>query len=154
MPGPYLNVGIFEGPPSNIDSVQKHEEGVLRYDAGRILQYVKFGANITANDWVQGDTTQFANPFQVIQLAASVTQVPLGVAQAGGTSGSWGWITREGPATANVATTAFAGSPLRPSGTAGRLGPEWTTAPTYLGGYAVAVATGMTTGSLVNVRCL
>ena len=154
MSGPYFSVGIFEGPVSNIDSVQKHEEGILRFDAGRILQYVKFGGNVIANDWVQRDGTQFANVFQVIQLAASVTQVPQGVAQYGGSNGSWGWITKEGPATANVATTAFAGSELRPSGTAGRLGPSWTVAPTYLGGYAEAVATGLTTGSLVNVRCL
>jgi hypothetical protein len=154
MSGPFLSAGVFYGPVSNIDSSQLHELGSMRWDAGRILQYVKFGGNPAAYEWVQGDTAQFTQAYQVIQLAASVTQTPLGVAEFGGSNGSFGWITRLGPATAKVATTAFAGSELRPGGTAGTLGPIWTTAPTQFGGYGIAVATGVAAGSLVNVRCL
>ena len=154
MSGPFLSAGIFSGPVSNIDLTQQNELGMMRWDGGRILQYVKFGGSPAPYEWIQTDTAQFTQPYQVIQLAASVTQVPLGVAEFGGSNGSFGWITRLGPATAKVATTAFAGSELRPGGTAGTLGPIWTTAPTSMGGFGIAVATGEAAGSLVNVRCL
>ena len=157
MSGPFHPaVGIFEGPVSNVDSVQKNELGSLRFDGGRILQYVKFNATVpAAYEWCQVDNTQFTTPYQVIQLAGSVTQVPFGVCEYGASSGSYGWITRLGPATAKTATTAFAGSALRPGGSAGTLGPTWIgTAPTQGAGYGIAIATGVANGSLVSVRCL
>jgi hypothetical protein len=153
-PGPYLSEGIFEGPVSDIHSVQKHELGILRFDAGRILKYVKFGAAVTPYSWAQLDNTQFTEANQVITLAASVTQIAVGVIEYGGSSGSFGWMTIHGPATAKTATTAYAGAPLRASGTAGTAGPLFGSAPTQLPTFGVAVATGVAAGSLVLVQCL
>ncbi len=156
MAGPFHPaVSIFEGAVSNVDGTQKAELGSLRFDAGRILQYVKYAATVPGvYEWCQTDTSQFTNVYQVVQLAASVTQVPFGVCEYGASAGSYGWVTRLGPATAKVATTAYAGSALRPGGTAGTLGPIWTSAPTQGAGFGVAVATGVAAGSLVSVRCL
>lgn len=157
MTGPYWNAGIFDGPVSNIDSTQKNELGAIREDAGRILQYVKFTTTVpNPYEWVAIDLAQFTNPYHVAQLGASVTQVPIGVAEYGGSVGSFGWITRLGAATAKTATTAYAGCPLRPGGTAGTLGPLFTASgtPTQMPTFGIAVATGVANGSCVMVQAL
>lgn len=157
MPGPYFTPGIVSGPVSRIDATAKNEVGILTFDGGRILQYVKYNDNVLPYQWVEMDHTQFTTPYQVKILEASVTQVPLGVAEYGGTTGSYGWITKLGPATAMTATTVFAGGGVRPVGaSAGVLGPIFTAsgAPTQLQGFGIAVATGLVAGSLVYVTCL
>jgi hypothetical protein len=170
MPGPFLSDGVFIGPVTSVDTTQQNELGIMRWDASRILQYVKFNSYVTPNDWVQLDyptgavggltNAAAANAFnyQVIDLQGNPTFCPWGVWEGPTIAlGNFGWITRLGPATAKVSSTAIAGLDLRPAGVTGVLGAIGTSpTPTVFGGgfgYLVGPS-GNATGCAVNVRCL
>jgi hypothetical protein len=166
MPGPFLSDGVFIGPVTSVDILQANELGATRWDASRILQYVQFDSNVTPYDWVMlniattaGSPAGNAYNYRVIDMVATPTCVPFGVWEGPTIAlGNFGWVTRLGPATAKVSTTALAGLDLRPvgvTGTAGAIGMAPTPSVLYGGGFGVMVApSGVSTGCAINVRCL
>lgn len=161
-PGPYFPGYVVKGNVSDLSSVQDHELGRLTFDAGRILQYVKFGSGVARYNWVGLDTTASAGtdaPNTVMILSSLGTHSPIGVAEYGGTASSYGWITRFGAATAKTALVSVgcAGVPLTAcSGVTGALNVPGSS--TYMGlirGSGIVVTVPNSTGlAHVNVNCL
>lgn len=151
MPGPYLNSGIFQTRITDNDVVGPKEElGVWRYEAGKILKYVKSGALIPKLEGVRIDftvTTAALMGNQVLSIDAP-TSMLVGVAETTFASLSFGWVTVYGPATARVNPAAAAGNTLVPSTATGVLAPAVITgmAP------ALSLAAGLSGGSAVFVR--
>ena len=166
MPGPYLSDGVFVGPVTSVDTTQQNELGITRWDGSRLLQYVQFDSYAQQYDWVMlnpattvGHAAANAYNYRVIDMVATPTCVPFGVWEGPTIAlGNFGWVTRLGPATAKVATTALAGLDLRPvgvTGIAGAIGMAPTPTILYGGGFGVMVApSGVSTGCAINVRCL
>ena len=152
-PGPFLNTGIFRTRITDNDLVGPVEElGVWRYEAGKILRYVKSGALIPRNEAVRFDssaTTAALIGNQVLQVSGR-TNVMAGIADnATFASLSFGWITVAGPATARVADAAIVGSQLGPSANTGVLADSYIATPTILHFKAVALAAGLSSGSAI-----
>ena len=163
MPGPYFPGYVVKGSVSDLTSTQEHELGRLTFDAGRILQYVKFGSGVARYNWVGLDTTAAAGvdaPHTVMILSALGTHTPIGVAEYGGTASSYGWITRFGAATAKTSlgiSVSVAGVPLSAcSGVTGALNvPGSSTYMALMRGHGIVVTIPNSTGlAHVNVNCL
>ena len=158
MPGPYFPGYVFKGSVSEISSVQDHELGRLAFDAGRILQYVKFGSGVARYNWVGLYTAADAGvdkPHTMMILDSSSTHCPIGVAEYGGTASSYGWITRFGAATAKTSggAVSVSGIPLvNGSGVTGALNMSGASA---MRGFGIVVTIPNSTGlGHVNVNCL
>jgi hypothetical protein len=162
MPGPYFPGYIVKGDVSDLSATQDHELGRLTFDAGRILQYVKFGSGVARYNWVGLDITADAGvnkPNTVMILGSSGTHTPIGVAEYGGTASSYGWVTRFGAATAKVGLVSVgcAGAPLTAcSGVTGALNvPGSSTYMAMVRGAGIVVTVPNSTGlAHVNVNCL
>jgi hypothetical protein len=158
MPGPYFPGYVVKGAVSDLTATQEHELGRLTFDAGRILQYVKFGSGVARYNWVGLSTGADAGVDKVntvMILNDSSTHAPIGVAEYGGTASSYGWITRFGGATAKTSGTAVSvsGIPLVPgSGVTGALNMSGSSA---MRGFGIVVTIPNSTGlGHVNVNCL
>jgi len=164
MPGPYFPGYVTQGGVDEIDSTARHELGRLTFDAGRILQYVKFGSGVARYNWVGLDTTADAgvNKVNTMMILNSLgTHSPIGVAEYGGTASSYGWITRFGGATAKTSVTPIGsgstGGPLTAcSGVTGALNvPGSSTYMALARGFGIVVTAPNSTGlAHVNVNCL
>lgn len=155
MAGPYLNSGPFKTKITDTDAIGPREElGVWRFEAGKILRYVKAaGAVIPAGEAVRVDhsvTTAALIGNQVVQTSAA-TNILYGIAEATLASLNFGWVTVYGPATARVDTDAAAGSGLGPSTSTGVLTIRNTS---HFNTGAVALAAGLSAGSAVFVSKL
>lgn len=161
MAGPYFNTGVFSTRITDNDTVGPKEElGVWRYEAGKVLRYVKSGSLIPAYESVRLDhsvTTAALMGNQVVQTDGA-TNVFMGVAEVTFANLSFGWITVYGPATARVAgpqadgtTSARDGAPLGPSGNTGVLSIRNTS---HFNAVAVAVQSGLSAGSAIFIRML
>lgn len=153
MPGPYLNTGPFKTKISDNDLIGPVEElGVWRFEAGKILRYIKTGALIPRFEACKYDTTVTTAALmgnQVLQCDGA-TNIFAGVVEASLASLSFGWITVLGPATARVATGEIPGTPLGPDRTAtGVLSVRNTS---HFNASAVAVQSGLSFGSAVFLR--
>ncbi len=159
MPGPFRPPYVTEGDVSDIASTAKHELGTLRFDRGRILQYIKWGSGCKPFNWVGQDLdgtvdADLANT--VTLLLNQATHCPLGVSEYGGTLNSYGWITRFGPATGKTAATCSIGAPLANDGGAtGILATiQSATIVQAMSGSGVLVGAASITGTHVRVKCL
>ena len=155
MPGPYLSQGAFKTRITANDTTQQEELGIWRFEAGKILKYVKAGALIPAGEAVVLDSTVAGgSPLlmgqQVLQVSA-ITNMIAGIAETTLASLNFGWITTYGPATARVVTNANPGVILGSSATTGVLS---TWGVSNLHGMAVALQTGLSAGSAVFVTLL
>ena len=154
-PGPYLNSGLFGGPGTQNDLVGPKEElGLWRFDAGRILRYVKSGSLIPRNEAVRLDftaTTAALIGRQVVQTDAP-TNILFGIADNHTFANlSFGWVTVYGNATSRVTIDLASGIRLGPTATTGVLG---VTQNSSFQGQAIALATGVSSGSAVHVCAL
>lgn len=160
MPGPFLNTGIFQTPLSANTADQREELGVLRYDSGKVLRYVRAGALIPAGESVRYDFSTLAGGTSPGLFGAQVVQVDgttnmfFGVAEATLASGSYGWVTIFGPATARVASATIPGSALGPSTAAGVTGILAIRDQSHFAAFALAVQTGLSAGSAVFITVL
>lgn len=153
MPGPYLNVGLFQTAVSDNDTTQKEELGVWRFSGGKVYKYTKSGALIPRGEPCRYDftvTTAALIGNQILQSSA-VTDIFAGVAEATFASLSFGWLTVYGPATGRVDTNVIPGSPLGPSSTTGVLTIRNTS---HFNAVAVALETGLSAGSAIFISVL
>src|SRR3990167_2936716 len=142
MPGPYLSTGQFRTRVTANDPEQQEELGIWRFEAGKVLRYVKAGALIPAGEAVQVDSSVVSGSplligHQVIACAGA-TNVFAGVAESTIASLRFGWVTTYGPATARVEALA-PGSAIGPSGSTGVLTIRNTS---HFNAVAVALASG------------
>jgi len=163
MPGPFFPGYVTKGDFSAISATATHELGTWGYGAaGKILQYVKFGstANIKAYNWVGLDVAAATDTaYTVNMLLAAATHAVMGVAEYGGTAGSYGWITRYGPATANTgAITSAKGAPLindaAASGTLSFNAAYTATLGSLARGSGILIGSPSVSGTYVHVRAL
>ena len=155
MPGPYLNSGLFSGPASQNDLIGPAEEiGIWRYDAGRIVRYVKSGSLIPRFESVRVDGTVSTAALighQVVQTDGQ-TNMFFGVADSHTFANlSYGWVTIYGPATARVDTTVIPNSALGPNSQTGVLTIRNTS---HFNAVAVALQSGLSAGSAVFITVL
>lgn len=156
MPGPYLNSGAFRTRISDTQAIGPAEElGVWRFEAGKILRYVKAGALIPAGESTKFDTsvvtgTPLLMGAQVLQ-ASGATDMFAGVAEVTLPNLGFGWVTIYGPATARVVSATIPGSPLGPSGTTGVLDIRNSS---HFNAVAVALQSGLSAGSAVFISVL
>lgn len=151
-PGPYLNVGPFKTRITANDTTQQEELGVWRFEAGKVLRYVKAGALIPAGEAVKLDssvTTAALMGHQVLQTSGA-TDMMLGIAEVTLANLGFGWVTVYGPATGRVATTA-AGAGIGPSANTGVLSISNTS---HFNAAAIAMQTGLSAGSAVFISVL
>ncbi len=151
MPGPYLSQGIFRTriTTTNTDAAQE-ELGIWRYEAGKVLRYVKAGALIPGGEAVKIDTTVTTAALmgnQVLQTSGR-TDMLLGIAEVTLPNLGFGWITCYGPATARVVTTTVPASALGPDSSTGVL--QIRTA-TDFNAAAIALQSGLSAGSAVFI---
>lgn len=162
MAGPFIHSGAWVTAVSANDSTQKEELGILRFEGAKLYRYVKgTAANITA-----GQACSYAadSSTSIITTAAASTataQSVAGIAETAITSGSFGWLTVSGPATALVDTGARVHDCLTGATTAGALaavntihGAVATTGANNALKTIMSLTTGVLTGSLVFVRCI
>jgi len=154
-PGPYLNTGPFKTRITDNDAVGPVEElGVWRFEAGKILRYVKSGSLIPRFESCKFDTavtTAALMGNQVLQCDGS-TNMFAGVAESTFANLSFGWVTLYGPATARVAALTIPGTPLGPDITA--TGVLSVRNISHFNAAAVAVQSGLSMGSAVFVSGL
>lgn len=82
---------------------------------GGTFQYVKFGATLTAGQWVQFVDTVTAGQIVVTAIAwagTAITGQPIGVVVTGGTNVQWGWVQIQGNAIAAVSGSPTANGPV------------------------------------------
>ena len=155
-PGPFLNQGVFGSPATETQTVPAEELGVWRFEAGKILRYVKASALIPRYEAVGWDitaTTTAALFGTQVLSAIGETGMLLGVAdQATLPLNGYGWITAYGPATARVVTNELPGQRLGCGGQTGVLLRLQIT--TYFMPRAIAVQTGLSAGSAVFITVL
>lgn len=159
MAGPYLNTGAFKTRITANDAIGPVEElGTWRYEAGKILRYVKAAALIPGGESVQLDHTVttaalIGNQVQAIQSTTNILLA--GIAETTLAANSFGWITCYGPATARVTTNAPAGAALGPSATTATTGVLgiWNMSQ-FANVAAVAVQTGLSAGSAIFVTTM
>ena len=153
MAGPYLNTGPFKTRITDTHAIGPQEElGVLRFEAGKILRYVKFGALVPAGESVRLDfsvTTAALMGAQVLQTSAA-TDMFMGISEVTGPLLNFGWVTIYGPATGRVNLDA-AGSGLGPSGNTGVLSIRNSS---HFNAVAIAMQTGLSAGSAVFISQL
>mgnify|MGYP001574359104 CR=1 FL=1 len=154
MAGPYLSTGQFRTRITANDAEQQEELGIWRFEAGRVLRYVKAGALIPAGEIVQIDSSVVSgSPLLIghqIIAAAGATNLCAGVVEATIASLRFGWVTTYGPATARVDAVA-PGSALGPSALTGVLTIRNTS---HFNAIAVALTSGLSAGSAVFVSIL
>lgn len=156
MSGPFLNTGIFQTKITDNDLIGPKEElGVWRYEAGKVLRYVKSGALIPAGECVKADvtvTTAALFGAQVLQCSAA-TDMFLGIAETTLASLSFGWVTIFGPATGRVATAGneVPGAAVGPSTNTGVLSVRNTS---HWNAIAIAMQSGLSAGSAVFITDL
>lgn len=153
MAGPYLNQGAFSTRVTANDTTQQEQLGVWRFEAGKILRYVRAAALIPAGEPCTADATITTAAWighNVLQTSA-VTNTFFGIAETTLASGSFGWVTLYGPATARVDTNLIPGSPLGPSVTTGVLTIRNTS---HFNAAAIALQTGLSAGSAIFVSVL
>src|SRR5687767_14623506 len=106
MAGPFLNQGVFSSPATETHTVPQEELGVWRFEAGKILRYVKAGTAINryaAVMWDESATVTAALFGNQIMCGIGESHMMLGVAdQATLSINNYGWITVYGPATCQV----------------------------------------------------
>lgn len=149
MPGPYLNIGPFKTQITANDSTQQEELGVWRFEAGKVLRYVRAGALIPRGEALRLDSTALDGS-RVLQ-ASGDTDMFMGIAEATLASLSFGWVTIYGPATARVTSLTIPGSSLGPSSTTGVLSIRNSS---HFNAVAVAVASGLSAGSAIFITQL
>ena len=152
-PGPYLNTGPFRTAITANDATQQEELGVWRFEAGKILRYVRAGALIPRFESVRGQfdvTTAALMGNQVLQTSAA-TDIFFGVAETTLASLNFGWITTYGRATARVVAGEIPGSPLGPSSTTGVLTIRNTS---HFNAVALALQSGLSAGSAIFIAML
>jgi hypothetical protein len=156
MPGPYLNSGPFRSTIRDAHVIGPLEElGVWRFEAGKVLRYVKAGALIPAGEAVRFDTSVAGTSAallgnQVLQ-ASGATDVFAGIAEVTLPNLSFGWITMYGPATGRVVSATIPGSPLGPSTLTGVLDIRNSS---HFNAVAVALQSGLSAGSAVFISVL
>jgi len=154
MPGPYTNIGGYQTRINANDTTQREELGSWRYEAGKVLRYVKASAIIPSGAAVKIDTTVTTAALignQVI-LTIAPTDMCVGIAETTLSALNFGWITCYGPATASVSTQAAApGQYVGPSSTSGVLAVASTS---LFNAAAVALQSGLSAGSAVYVTVL
>lgn len=154
MAGPYLNVGQFKTRITANDAEQQEELGIWRFEAGKVLRYVKAGALIPAGEVVQIDSSVAGGSPLLIghQVIAAVgaTNIFGGVAESTIAALRFGWVTTYGPATARVESLA-PGSALGPSLSTGVLTIRNTS---HFNAVAVALASGLSAGSAIFISVL
>lgn len=155
MAGPYLNTGLWGTQLTQADTTPKEELGIWRWEAGKVLRYVKAGALIPRYESVKFDTAVtvtaalFGN--QVVQTSGP-TDMFLGVADGATLAlNSYGWITFFGPATARVAAGEIPATGLGPSSNTGVLSVRNTS---HFNAVAIAIASGLSAGSAIFVSQL
>jgi hypothetical protein len=156
MAGPYLNQGSFKTRITDVDTTPQEELGIWRFEAGKVLRYVKAGALIPQYEAVMFDESATASPGlfgnQVIQSIGE-SHMLLGVAdQATMASLSYGWITVYGQATARVVTATVPGNSLGVGTLTGVLARVQTS--TFFMPRLIAVQTGLSAGSAVFIAVL
>lgn len=160
MAGPYLNTGAFATKITATNATPQEELGIWRFEAAKILRYVKAGsAVIPAYEAVKQDTAVTGATIalvgnQVVQTS-SPTDLALGIAEVTLAANNYGWITCYGPATARVVgsggTGEQPGAALGPSTNTGVLSIRNSS---HFNAAAIAVASGLSAGSAVFVRVL
>ena len=155
MPGPYLNIGVFQTKISDNDVIGPREElGVWRAEGSKIVRYVKSGSLIPQYESLRVDftvTTAALMGNQVLQ-SDSQTSMFFGVADnATFANLSFGWVTMYGPATARVDTNLIPGSPLGPNSQTGVLTIRNSS---HFNAVGVALQTGLSAGSAIFVNIL
>ena len=155
MPGPFINTGAFATRASDNDAVgPKDELGVWRFEAGKILRYVKSGALIPRYEAVTVDETVSTAALlgnQVLQTG-TISEMLFGVAdQATFANLSFGWVTVFGNATARVAAGTVPGAYLAASAATGVL--SGLGASNMQVG-ALALQSGLSAGSAVYITTL
>lgn len=148
-----MNIGALRTTITANDTSQQEELGVWRFEAGRILRYVRAGALIPRFESVRGDftvTTAALMGNQVLQTSGA-TDMFFGVAETTLASLNYGWITTYGPATARVDSALIPGSPLGPSSTTGVLTIRNTS---HFNAVALALQSGLSMGSAVFIVVL
>ena len=153
MPGPYLNQGAFRTRITDTATDAAQEElGIWRFDSGKILRYVKFGALVPRGESVKLDssvTTAALMGVQVLQTSGA-TDMFMGIAEVTGPLLGFGWVTIYGPATGRVNLDA-AGAGLGPSANTGVLSIRNTS---HFNAAAIAMQTGLSAGSAVFISVL
>lgn len=162
MAGPFLHSGAWVTTVAANDTTQREELGILRFEGAKIYRYVKMtGGAATAFEAASyaADTTTSIKQTPAASTAAG--QSVAGITESAITSGSFGWLTVYGGATAKCDTAATVGLVLVPSTTAGVLagrhtihGAVATTGGNQVNNAAIALTTGVATGSSVFVNCL
>ena len=158
MAGPYLSTGSFKTRITSVDTTAQEELGIWRWEAGKVLRYVKAGSLIQAFEPVRLDfTVAGGSPLllgnQVLPVSAS-TDVFMGIAEVTMANLNFGWITVYGPATARVNTNEIPGAALGPSNAAGASGILAIRNSSHFSAVAVALQTGLSMGSAVFVTVL
>lgn len=159
-PGPYLNTGQFSTLVTANDPTPQEELGVWRWDAGRVLRYVKAGTAViprfeaVTRDSAVTSSTPALIGNQVVQTSGA-TDLLLGIAEVTLAGSNYGWITAYGPATARVRFSAgggeIPGAILGPSGDTGVLSIRNTS---HFNAAAIAISSGLSMGSAVFVAVL
>lgn len=156
MPGPFLNTGAFGDLVTETHTVPREELGVWRFEAGKILRYVKAGALIPRYEGVMWDENATATAAlfgnQVVQCIGE-SHLLLGIAdQATFALNTYGWITAFGQATARVVTNTVPGNTLGIGTVTGVLA-RIQTSTNFLP-KAIAVQTGLSAGSAIFITSL
>lgn len=153
MPGPYLNQGVFRTTVSQVDTTPQEELGIWRFEAGKILRYVKANAAIPAGASVKADAPIVTAALMGNQVVGTtgVTDMLLGVMETTLPLGQYGWITCFGPATAMVVTNTIPAQGLAPGASSGVLG---IAATCNYNAAAVAIQTGLSAGSAIFITVL
>lgn len=155
MPGPYLNTGLFDSKVTDNHTVgPKTELGVWRFEAGKILRYVKSAHAIDKNAAVKMDATVTTAALigHQVGMTSAATDLLFGVAETTFAALSFGWVTVSGVATARVDSLAAAGQPLGPhQGNTGMLSFR---SYSHFHAGAVALAAGLSGGSAVHINAL
>ena len=153
MSGPYLNTGPFKTKITANDTTQQEELGVWRFEAGKVLRYVKASALIPAGEALKMDSSVTTAALMGMQVQASsgATDMFFGIAETTLAALNFGWVTIYGPATGRVVTADAAGAGLGPSANTGVLSIRNTS---HFNAAAIAIQTGLSAGSAVFVSVL
>lgn len=153
MAGPFLNSGLYRTTVRSADTTAQEELGVWRFEAGKILRYVKASSLIPAGEALKLDatvTTAALMGQQVLQTSGA-TDMFYGVAETTLAALTFGWATIYGPATARVNTAEVPGTGIGPSANTGVLSVRNTS---HFNAAAIAMQTGLSGGSAVFINVL